>query len=121
MKYKKTNRNYSLTYVLDLRLRLKVATQSVWRRDVGSWCHTCGPATEKALEPIDDNILGTSYWSLFSDHRCSLHGSVDSPQKNRCVFSNQQNSKRVRWSLINLIWSQRPVLIQDTTMRSAYR
>ena len=51
--------------------------QSIWRIDVSSWFHACGPATEQALEPTDDDTRGTSYSRPSADRRCVLPGSID--------------------------------------------
>jgi len=43
-----------------LSWRLKLATQSVSRRAAGSLLHACGPATENARDPTDDDTRCTS-------------------------------------------------------------
>jgi len=40
---------------------LKVAAQAVFRGDAGSRFQACGPTTEDALDPTDEDTRGISY------------------------------------------------------------
>jgi len=51
----------SLLKSIALKCFLKVAEQAVFRSDVVSRFQACGPATENALEPDDDETLGISH------------------------------------------------------------
>jgi len=61
-----------------LRCFLKVATQTVFRSDMGSRFRTCGPAAGNVLESADDEMHGMSYCPVSAERRCTQRGSVES-------------------------------------------